>query len=219
LNVLPTESEAETGSSTVRQCAFTRKRAPKAALLRLELDPDGRLGVDLRAQSGGRGIYVLPEAFAEALTPKGMGRMFRGSAKAVNQEDAQALLSDTLRRLYLRLGDLLGLARRAGEFALGADAVSAVIRDEKRRPLVVLAASNISHRSLQKLQEQICQSDQIYLVVGASKEVHGQALGRDEVSIAATWHSVLGQRLLDDVTRIEALKTSEANASLELRKE
>jgi len=208
----------EPGTESYRQCAFTRKRVPKSVLLRLQLDPDGNVGVDLRAQSGGRGTYVLPEAFAKALEPKGLGRLFKGNAKPMSDETAKNLLVDTRRRLSLRLGELLGLSRRTGEFALGADAVERAISDESHRPLVVLTASDISERSLNRLQKQISETDQIYLVGGASKEVHGQALGRDEVSIAATWHPVLGQKLLDEVTRLEALKITEATVSAEVRK-
>ena len=192
-----------------RQCAFTRRRSPKEALLRLQLDPDGNVIVDLYCKAGGRGIYVAPSALARALETKALYRIFKGKAKALTDVEANALIADTDRRLSARLGELVGLSRRTGDLALGAEAVRRALANQQHRPLVVVTADDISERSSLRVREQVEHADQVFLVSGTTKEMLGKALGRDLVSVVAVWHRTLGLKLRDEAVRLAELRKTE----------
>ena len=192
-----------------RQCSFTRRRSPKDVLLRLQLAPDGEVFVDLHSRAGGRGIYVAPASLARALEPKASYRIFKGKAKPLTAEAVDALIADTEERLSARIGELVGLARRTGDLALGAEAVRRALANEQRRPLVVVTADDISERSMVRVREQVEHADQVSLISGTTKEMLGRALGRDLVSVVAVWHPTLGTKLRNEAARLSGLRNTE----------
>ena len=207
----------ETAEGT-RQCAFTRRRAPKSALLRLLLDPDGQVVVDLQSKMPGRGTYLSPESMARALEPKALRRVFKGKATPLTEHEAEALIASTQKRLRVRIGELVGLARRTGDLALGAEAVRRALSNRQQRPLVVVMADDISERSALRVREQVEHANQIFLVSGTTKELMGKALGRDVVSVVAIWHPVLSARLQEETGRLAELLKTERNPTTGIRK-
>ena len=115
-------SRVSTGgrSEPLRQCVVSRRRAPRSTLLRLSLGTEGRPYVDILGREPDRGIYVAPESLGQALSPKGLKRVFGGKARALEPDEIQALLEGTVGRLEARMLELLGLARRAGGVEIGA---------------------------------------------------------------------------------------------------
>ena len=147
--------KTRSGHVPERQCAITRERAPKHALLRLAVGPDGVPFVDLMGRAPGRGVYVRSsaEVLTGALTAKGARRAFRGRARPLPLPDAEAMVLETYRRLEERMLDLLGLARRAGACEIGLDATLRAL--ETVPGLVVVTANDLSEGSMNKVREAV----------------------------------------------------------------
>ena len=201
-----------------RQCAFTRRKRPQDALLRLELDQDGVLLVDLQHILNGRGVYVTPAEFRRALQPKALHRLFKGKAKPLSDEEIDGLIQTTVERLTARVCELIGLGRRTGKLAFGFEAVSRALDNSKYRPITVLSAGDTAARSENKIQQLTSNDDQVELVRALTKEVLGRTLGRETVSVVAVWHPKIGKRLLSEVTRLDRLQSADVTASSGHRK-
>lgn len=194
----------EAGQGPTRQCAVTRKRAEKRSLVRLALDPDGRPFVDVRGLAPGRGVYVSPEELREALSQRGLQRVFRGRARVLAAEEVEGLLADAQARMEQRLLELLGLARRTGQLALGMEATLAEIA-RRPREVVVLSATDLSARSAARVAEALDAAPEARAVRASTVAALGRALGRDVVGVIAVWHPKIGASVLDEGARIEAL--------------
>ena len=133
------EEEPETGP--LRRCVVSRERLPKEQMFRFVVGPDRALIPDLAGKLPGRGIWlsasrdviegggakhpggVLPEGMSSKGTSSGAkGRdLVRAIARAARgpvqiPPDLPGVLDTALIR---RIGDLLGLARRAGQAIAG----------------------------------------------------------------------------------------------------
>jgi predicted RNA-binding protein YlxR (DUF448 family) len=113
-----------------RSCILTRDRAPRAALVRLVLAPDGQVLPDVRARAPGRGAWIgvdaaaLTTALANGKLRGALARAFRTGAITV-PADLPALVEAALRRHAL---DRLGLEARAGAIITGAERIEAAAR-------------------------------------------------------------------------------------------
>lgn len=198
------------GHVPMRQCAVSRERRPQRALIRLVLSPEGVPAVDLRGKAPGRGIYITatPQTFREALSKKGVGRAFRGRARAPEPEAVEALLAETLERLEARIIEMVGIGRRAGILALGMDLVRGLLR-EAPEGTVVLRATDMGAASARRLDEAIAAAratgaDFRQIEVG-SKTTLGSGLGRTEVGVVALRPSRHAQRLVEEADRWASL--------------
>ena len=143
-------------------------------LLRFVVAPNGTLTPDLAGKLPGRGAHLTPsrEALAEAIKTKAFTRAFRRGVHI------PADFADHLARLMdASLLARLALARRAGELALGQDAVFAAAKAGKLALLIVPkdATDNASAR-LAGLRRDFPS------LAFSSAEALGQALGRPRVS-------------------------------------
>ena len=135
------EEEPETGP--MRRCVVTRERLPKEAMFRFVVGPDRRLIPDLAGKLPGRGIWLSASGdvikgadvikSAGGTRPNGMspggvhpgatkGReLVRAIARAARGpvQIAPNLPVVLEAALIRRIGDLLGLARRAGQAIAG----------------------------------------------------------------------------------------------------
>jgi len=205
-------------TDTNRQCAFTRRKWPKDVLLRLELDQQGAILVDLQNILKGRGVYVTPSEFRRALQPKALHRLFKGKAASISEDEIESILQSTSERLTSRVCELIGLARRTGKLAFGFEAVGRAIQNSKYRPMTVLTAGDIAARSKNRIQQLTSNTDQVELVRALTKEVLGRTLGRETVSVVAVWHPKIGRRFLNEVTRLDRLQSADMIASSGNRK-
>ncbi len=121
-----TEPGEEDASSPERQCAVTRERLPKAAMLRFVLSPDGVVTPDLAERLPGRGVWVKsdPSVIDLAVRKGAFARGFKG--QVVVPGDLSALIE---RLLTKRCLELLGLARKAGQAVCGFDQVRDALKD------------------------------------------------------------------------------------------
>jgi hypothetical protein len=133
------EEEPETGP--MRRCVVTRERLPKEQMFRFVVSPDRALVPDLVGKLPGRGIWLsasrdviegADETRPNGTPPKGMSRkgassgakgreLVRAIARAARgpvqvPSDLPGVLETALIR---RIGDLLGLTRRAGQAIAG----------------------------------------------------------------------------------------------------
>ncbi len=188
-----------------RQCALTRARAPKEALLRLALGPDGKPFVDLLARAPGRGVYVAPQNLRKALEPKGLKQVFKGQATKLSEEEIGTTVVGTVHRLESRIVELIGLARRAGVLELG---IESVLRSlEGGRVATIVVALDASDRTVRRVETSVGLAT---LVRASTKEELGRQLGRDEVGVVAIDPSKLADRISVESLRLAGLTSSRA---------
>jgi hypothetical protein len=106
--------EPETGP--LRRCAVTRERLPKEQMIRFVIGPDRQVVPDIAAKLPGRGIWLSARGdVIETARKRGaFAKAARGQVTV--PPDLSAVLCMALTR---RIGDTLGLARRAGQATFG----------------------------------------------------------------------------------------------------
>lgn len=164
-------------------CVVSKERVPEGRLFRLALGPEGEPYVDLKNRSGGRGVYVKAGSLAEALTPKALGKTFRGRAKVLGNPEVEAVLQATRRALDQQLLELCGLARRAAKLRMGVDAVVEALA-EIGGPVAVVLAEDLSPRSLERVEEALAKraGRATKILLGTQSEL-GRAVGREKLGV------------------------------------
>ena len=142
-----TEGQPADGSeASVRQCAVTRERLGKDALVRFVLSPDGVVTPDVAEKLPGRGVWVTADrrVLEEAVKKKAFARAFKSDVKVPEG------LPDTVEHLLVqRFVGLLGMAKKGGDIVLGFDQVRAAL--EKRPPGFMLEAADGAEDGRSKL--------------------------------------------------------------------
>jgi len=186
-------ADGDASASPERQCAVTRERLPKEAMVRFVLSPDNVVTPDIAARLPGRGVWVAAER-RHVDTAAAKGAFARGFKGAVSVPDA---LSDFTERLLVkRCVELLGLARKAGLAIQGHDQVRDALRGKP--PAFLLEASDGAEDGRNKVYflAKALYSD--VKVAGAlSSQELGMAFGRDRVihglvrrgAIARNWEA------------------------------
>jgi predicted RNA-binding protein YlxR (DUF448 family) len=112
------DTPEETGP--LRRCVITRERLPKAKMIRFVIGPDRLVAPDLLETLPGRGIWlsavgdVLEASLANGKLAGQFARAARGPVTL--PVNLAAMLETGLRH---RIGELIGLARRAGQTIAG----------------------------------------------------------------------------------------------------
>ena len=202
--------EPETGP--FRRCAVTRERAPKERMFRFVVSPDRVLIPDLAGKLPGRGIwlsaagYVLEGADRQAqdgalggkrgagAREKDLIRAFARAARGPVQVPSG--LSGVLENgLIRRIGDLLGLARRAGQAIAGFEKA----RDwMKHHPTgLILQARDGSEAERSRFRSGVAETLPILDPLNGAEM--GRVFGHENVV-----HVVVGRGRLADTIIIEA---------------
>ncbi|NOZ33530.1 MAG: RNA-binding protein [Alphaproteobacteria bacterium] len=107
-----------------RECCLTRQSRPVTELVRFAVGPDGILVPDIDGRAGGRGAWVLADqgSVEQAMAKNAFGRSLK-SPLIIPKDLAQL----TAARLEQRVLGALGLARKAGQIAIGATKVEKAI--------------------------------------------------------------------------------------------
>ncbi len=204
----------------MRRCAWTREAFPKDELIRLVLDPSGRVFVDVLGRGPGRGVYIYPsrKVVAAALSSKGLAKIFRGQARALGfapkaeqerisaGEPPQAPFSPSeyIARLVLgRAVELVALAKRAGQLEVGTDIVLQGLKKNRDGSVLVLA-QDLSSRTAQKIREQI-RSDSVRVRVFGSKDRFGEVLGRGSTGVLHCLPGNFAERIAAEGMRLAGL--------------
>ncbi|MES1198913.1 MAG: RNA-binding protein [Pseudomonadota bacterium] len=186
-----------------RRCAATGLSLSDDKLIRFAVSPDGVLVPDVAAKLPGRGVWVFADRQSiEAATRKGsFARSLKGPVKA-----PENLADQTEALLARRCLDLLGLTRRAGAIAIGAQQVEQAIR--AKPALVLVEASDGAADGREKLQKlHLGLWKRPPLTVGCfSAEELGMALGRDRVIHACLLQERMAQGWAVEIGRLSGFR-------------
>lgn len=195
------EDEAETGP--LRRCIVTRERLPKEQLIRFVVGPDKTLVPDLTATLPGRGIWLSAsgDVLETARAQGGLGRVFARAARGpvVVPSDLSGVLEAALAR---RIGELLGLARRAGQAVAGFDKAREWLRAGRSR--LILQASDGS--AAERARFLSGGGEGVTVVDPLTAAALGQVFGRDHVVHVAIAPGRLGERLAVEAARLRGLR-------------
>lgn len=215
------ETEPETGP--LRRCIITRERLPKERMIRFVVGPDRQIVPDLAARLPGRGIWLSAcRDVLESDDAQGDGRQkekrgdgrYRHLARAFARaargpvsvpSDLSVLLQTALVR---RIGDCLGLARRAGQAVAGYEKAREALRTGRYR--LVLQASDGSEAERSRFLSGF--GPDLTIIDPLPGETLGRVFGRDYVVHVAVAPGKLAESLVVEAGRLAGLKNGSARA-------
>jgi len=186
------------GPGSLRRCIVTREVRPPGQLLRFVLDPEGQVQPDLDACLPGRGMWLSAD---RNVLDKAVAKNLFARAARMPARVAPDLVEQVERLLARRVLATLGLARRAGQVALGFEQVRPWLRS--RAAAVLVAARDGATDGRRKLRRL---APDLPLIVAFSSAELGAALGRESVVHVAVAPGGLAQRLLQDVERLAGFR-------------
>ncbi|HWK45371.1 MAG TPA: RNA-binding protein [Stellaceae bacterium] len=190
------DTPEETGP--LRRCIIGGVSRPKAELVRFVVSPEGVVVPDIEERLPGRGFWLTSgrAEFDEALRRKAFDRAARRPVKVAVDlaEQVEALL-------VRRCGNLIGLARRAGQAVAGFEKVGGALR--AGRVAVLLAASDGAAGGRDKIA---ALAPGLPVGTALSGVELGQAFGREFVAHGAIGPGRLADRLLADIARLDGLR-------------
>lgn len=189
---------ASSALATERTCLVTRSLLPKQQMIRFVVDPSGAVVPDIAAKLPGRGLWLT--ARRDIVAAACARNLFARAARA--QAAAPGDLVDRVERLLLdRAVNYLGLARRAGQAAIGFEVVREWLRGGRAALLVTASdAAADGARKLRELAPDLPRVDSI-----GSAEL-GPAFGRESVVHAALAPGRLAESLLHDAARLAGFR-------------
>ncbi len=186
----------ETGAE--RRCLVTGTVLPKAALVRFVVSPDGEIVPDVAERLPGRGLWLT--ARRDIVTTAVAKRLFgRAARRPVLVDETLADRVETL--LVARCRDLIGLARRAGEAAMGFVKVERMLTAGVAG--LLLGASDGARDGRGKLRA-LAPDVPEWSVLGAAEL--GAAFGRDWVVHAALREGRLADALARELNRLDGFR-------------
>lgn len=172
---------------TERTCAGCGKHADASDLVRVVLDPSsGELAIDMAGGAFGRGAHVhgTPTCLAKALKG-GFARVFKTEIKG----DAAAIGADIVQAADRRIEGLISGAKRAGQLAIGGDAVG----EAKEPKLLVVARDAAAAAKLPFVERAIAEGNAIAFAdksrIGALLSPTTGGGGTREVAVIAILHA------------------------------
>ncbi len=134
----PSRKREGNGDANPRTCILTRDAAPREALVRLALSPDGDVLPDIRAKAPGRGAWIGVTR-AELIAAQAKGKLRGALARAFKTnelripDDLADRIAGQLQRAAL---DRLGLEAKAGHLVIGAERIETAARAGRLRLLL-----------------------------------------------------------------------------------
>lgn len=188
------------GDGPKRRCLVTREVKEQDQMIRFVLDPTGRVVPDIDGRLPGRGMWLSADrnVLNRAVSANVFARAARTSARV------EANLAEQVERLLVgRALDCLGLARRAGQVAVGFEQVRACLRSGGAAVLV--AAADGAEDGRGKLRRL---APDLPVITAFSRAELGAALGREGVVHVAVAPGRLAQRLLCYTRRLAGFRAS-----------
>jgi predicted RNA-binding protein YlxR (DUF448 family) len=186
-----------------RRCIATGETVEDARLIRFALGPDAVVTPDLGARLPGRGVWVTAnrDSVDLAVKRKAFARGFKMDAVVASD------LADQVDRLLAqRCLDLLGLARRAGAAAFGAERVEQAIR-RARQPFLIFASdgSDQGRQQMQRLAFGLWGAEPKVIGCFTAAEL-GLAFGVAPVVYAALPQEGMARRWLIEADRLTGFR-------------
>ena len=182
----------------MRRCLVTREVKERERMVRFVVDPTGQVVPDVHARLPGRGMWLSADRIV--LNKAVAANLFARAVRA--RVHVAANLADQVERLLAgRALDCLGLARRAGQVAMGFDQVRACLRSSSAAVLVAAADSAAGgRRKLHRL------APDLPVITAFSRAELAGALGREGVVHVAVGRGGLARRLMSDVQRLAGFR-------------
>ena len=172
-------------------------------MIRFVVGPDRALVPDLTATLPGRGMWLSAsgDVLESARAQGGLARVFARAARGpvTVPPDLPAVLEAALVR---RIGEQLGLARRAGQAVAGFEKAREWLRSGRAR--LVLQASDGSEAERARLLSGAADGTAVLAPLAAA--ALGRAFGRDHVVHVAIAPGRLAERLIVEATRLDGLR-------------
>jgi uncharacterized protein len=194
------DGEAETGPN--RRCIATGESKPVAQLVRFVVGPGDAVVPDVDGRLPGRGLWLSADrAMIETAASK---RLFSKAAR--HNTHAPANLADTVADLLRRRClNHLGLTRRAGLVAVGAEKVRAQIAAGRTAVLFEAADGSVPERS-----KITALAPALPVVDLFSSAELGAALGRDAAVHVGLAAARLTTMLMEDARRYAGVRSAQA---------
>ena len=190
------DDQPETGP--LRRCAVTRERLAKERMIRFVVSPDRIVVPDLAARLPGRGIWLSARRdVLQAASSRGaFAKAARGPVNV--PPELSTVLQEALAR---RFGELLGLARRAGQ---------AVCGFQKAREILVSGRVGVAIEARDGSPEEIARflgghAAHIPVVQPLDAATLGAIFGRDHVVHVVVTKGRLAEKLADEASRLAGL--------------
>lgn len=196
--VAPDDRDEGDEEGTHRRCIASGESLPIGQLVRFVVGPDRTLVPDVDHSLPGRGLWL--SASRDMVETAASKRLFARAARGAVTvpADLADLVATLLRRRCL---NHLGLARRAGLVAAGAEKVRAQIAAGRIAALFEAADGSPHERA-----KVTALAPHAVVVDVFTKGELGAALGRDEVVHVAVAAGRLTQTMLEDVARYRGLR-------------
>ena len=187
-------------SGPLRRCIVTRARQEKARMIRFVVGPDRVLVADFSGRLPGRGLWL--SARGDVLeTARGRGAFARAAkTPVVVPPDLSAIVQTGLAR---RIGELLGLARRAGQAVAGFEKAREWLLDG-RAALVVQAFDGSPAERARFLAAR----PEVPAVAALSAAALGSVFGRDHVTHVAVAPGRLAEAIRSEAERLAGVAGS-----------
>ncbi len=188
-----TDGSATEAESTHRRCIASGVSRPMAEMVRFVVGPDDCIVPDVDGRLPGRGLWL--SAVRDMIETAASKRLFAKAARGTVTVPANLAdtVADLLRRRCL---NHLGLARRAGLVAAGAEKVRAQIASGRTGALLEAADG-----SLQERQKLTSLAPGVPVIDTFTTHELGAALGRESVVHVALMKGALTARIRDDAAR------------------
>ncbi|HET7708751.1 MAG TPA: DUF448 domain-containing protein [Sphingomicrobium sp.] len=200
------EGLGKTAHVPERTCVLTRRKADKAALIRLALSPGGEVAPDVRARAPGRGAWIavgradLDAAVAKGKLKGALQRAFKTNEVTVpgdlGERTEQALRQATL--------DRLGMEARSGNLINGADKVEIAARGGRVALLLHAADSGEDGRKRLDQAWRVGGGGDRGLLFPEGRTILSMALGRENVVHVALTDRAAATRVLHALSRWRA---------------
>lgn len=196
------ERAAHGQRAPARTCTGCREAAHPRALVRLVGLPDGRVALDPKASSGGRGAWVHPtRRCVEAMVKRHAAE--RALKLEVQRDlDAGKLLAALREALERKVASLLVVASRTRAIALGAEAVAEAL-GRTRVPLV-LVARDAGQTAASLVEDTPGVGPRVFRY--KTKMELGGVFGRGEVALLALTEHRIAAELALTIERLAALE-------------
>jgi uncharacterized protein len=197
------DDDAPGESGGMRRCLVSRERQPRERMLRFVVSPEGAVVPDLAERLPGRGYWLSARAdMVEMAVRRG------GFARAARRSVAVApdLLARLRGGLEQRIGETLGLARRAGQVVFGFVRAQEWVR-AGRAGLIVSASDGSADERARLLAGRPLP---VLQPIDAARL--GAAMGRDHVVHVAVAPGRLAERLVVDAERLAGLTSPAGEA-------